>query len=462
MRFFDRILFVVCSAAGILFAQPTINIPAKATTSPTGDDVDDAAIWVHPTDGAKSVVVINDKGPLTSQGGLYVYNLNGVKLQKVPVYRPQNPDIRYNVRFDNTAMDVLVCLDREAGNSTYNKIRVFKIDPSKADASNGFLTEITVSGGIPSGQNEAYGHGLYKRPSDGALFSIVCSAGKTDFTQIRLEGDGSGKVKGTQVRKWGMADIGGDICEGICCDDELGYIYICDENAQVLKYWADPDKNDNGKVSSFAKGDGIVSDREGINIYRCDNNSGYLLLSSQGNNQIKVYDRQTNSFKGTVIPAGMRDCDGLDVTAIPAGTKFPHGFAAFHLGSAAGSSFSFYDWSDIAAGLNLSTACDAVRPMVQTSILEKTAQRKTENMIRINCNSFNKLKQKTVQIYLPEKGMVTVTVFDLRGKTVTTLFNGNTCYKGQTLSLTCNGLLSGVYLVQVTAGVQTYVGQLFL
>jgi 3-phytase len=185
-----------------LIAQSEVNVTQKSITTSTGNDVDDCAIWVHPTDPSKSLVIVNDKGPsLPETAGLYVYTLTGKLLQKTLLHNPQNPDIRYNVVFGKDTVDVLVCADREAGNSTYNKIRVFKIDPSKAEASSGLLTEITASVGIPTGQNESYGHSLYLRPTDGALFSIVSGYGKDDFTQIRLESDGTGKVKGSIVRK---------------------------------------------------------------------------------------------------------------------------------------------------------------------------------------------------------------------------------------------------------------------
>lgn len=432
------------------FAQTTVSISAKVTTSPTGNDVDDAAIWIHPTDPLKSVVIINDKGPDTAKSGLYVYNLNGVLLQKVYMYQPQNPDMRYNVTFDNITMDVLVCADRKSGDTAFNKIRVFKINPVNADASGGFLTEITSSAGIPTGQTQAYGHALYKRPSDGALFSIVSSYSNTDFTQIRLQGDGAGKVKGTVIRKWGGSDIKGDMCEGICCDDEIGYIYICDENNQILKYWADPDKNSNTLVSSFAKTDGIAGDREGINMYRCDNNTGYILMSSQGNDQIKVYDRVTNEFKGTIVPEGMKDCDGVDVTAIPAGAKFPHGFAAIHLGTMAGSSYSFYDWSDIAAGLSLNAPCDAARPVVSSVTTNHVPAAKSENIVRVY-TSFDQ-KKKTVKIRLAEKGRVRATIFNLQGKKIKDLYNGDVRNNGLTLALNCNELFSGAYMVEIVNG----------
>ncbi|HEX2957655.1 MAG TPA: phytase, partial [Chitinispirillaceae bacterium] len=166
------VLITIICAAHFGTAQLQVNINQKAITTSTGNDVDDCAIWVHPTDPSKSRVIINDKGSAES-AGLYTYDLSGKLIQKIPVYRPQNPDLRYHVAFGNDTIDVLVCVDREAGNNIYNRIRVFKIDPLKMDDTCGFLTEITTSSGIPTGLNEPYGHSLYQRPSDGALFSIV-------------------------------------------------------------------------------------------------------------------------------------------------------------------------------------------------------------------------------------------------------------------------------------------------
>ncbi len=448
----NKTLFCILFSAFVTFgAQPTVTIPIKATTSPTGFDVDDCAIWVHPTDPSLSLVIINDKGPIDNKGGLYIYNLSGEQVQKVAVFQPQNPDIRYDAVFGADTMDVVVCVDRQLGGTGYNKVRVFKIHPEKSQATGGFLEEITTGGGIPTGQSEAYGHGLYQRPSDGALFSIVSPNSKNDFTQIKLESDGVGKVKGSIVRRWGADDIQGDICEGICCDDELGFMYICDENARVLKYRADPDERNDGLAGVFGLRDGIESDREGINIYRCADTTGYILLSSQGNAQIKVYDRLTNAFKGTVIPEGMQDCDGLDVTAVPLGPKFPHGLAAFHRGSNAGSQYGFYDWSDIATGLNLATPCDAPRPC--------GPRRPSTHALKSAASSDNRPSRRfpqpfaaMEQAFSSLRGSVTVSLYDLRGHLLRTLYNGPSGGKSSVMPMQTGFLATGTYVVLFSSG----------
>jgi 3-phytase len=457
-----KFIFIISVCFAMLSAQPTINISAKATTSPTGFDVDDCAIWVHPSDPSKSLVIINDKGPMTEKGGLYVYNLSGVLVQKVRMQQPQNPDLRYNVVFDSDTMDVLVCVDRGNLDTAYNKVRVFKINADNADASSGFLSEITTEKGIPTGQTEAYGHGLYLRPSDGALFSIVTANSLSDFTQLRLQGDGAGKVTGSIVRKWGKTDIRGDLCEGTCVDDEWGFIYICDEDYQVLKYEADPDNNDNAAIGKFALRDGISLDREGINIYRCGNKSGYILVSSQGNNQIKVYDRVTNAFLGTVIPEGMKDCDGLDVTATPLGPKFPHGMAAFHLGTNVGSQFSFYDWSDIATGLNLAAPCDAERPKG----FKGSGIRNGKNL---SAPDFQKSltvayigNSTMLRIHAPRRGCAEITLHDLQGRTVKRLFKNFQQSNEVEFCIPAGIVRSGAYVIKCSLNNFAFINDLVM
>ena len=54
---------------------------------------DDPAIWVHPTNPALSVVIGTNK---RTEGGLHVFDLNGVQLQFVSGGKHNNVDLRYS------------------------------------------------------------------------------------------------------------------------------------------------------------------------------------------------------------------------------------------------------------------------------------------------------------------------------------------------------------------------------
>jgi 3-phytase len=194
---------------------------------------------------------------------------------------------------------------------------------------------------------------IYRRPQDGAVFVLTSTQeGAThDLHQYRLEDDGTGHVKGTYVRKLGAGSIS-KFVEGIVVDDALGWVYAAEEGKAVYKYNADPDQDVTKPLASFAQGDEIVGDREGMAIYDCGGGKGWILLSSQGDGTVKVYRREGepgNPHKhvlvATLATSGSSSTDGLDVTSRTA-VGFPLGFLAKH--DASGRNFVLYSWSDAA------------------------------------------------------------------------------------------------------------------
>ena len=53
--------------------------PTKTYKDSTANNQDDMAIWIHPSDKAKSLIIGSDK----INGNVYVYDLSGTTLQKV-------------------------------------------------------------------------------------------------------------------------------------------------------------------------------------------------------------------------------------------------------------------------------------------------------------------------------------------------------------------------------------------
>lgn len=125
-------------------------------TDSVPEDSDDPAIWIHPTDINKSLILGVDKD---ENGGLYVFDLDG-KLDTTRMVkglkRPNNVDLVYGLSFGDTTMDVALVAERKTG-----LMRLFSIpDLLPLDA-----------GGIPvfEGQemNEAMGIAAYKSPETG-------------------------------------------------------------------------------------------------------------------------------------------------------------------------------------------------------------------------------------------------------------------------------------------------------
>jgi 3-phytase len=82
-------------ALALAGADVVLSTPAaKVQTEPVptgGDAADDAAIWIHPVDLAKSLVLGTDK-----KGGLHAYSLDGHQRQVISSgSRPNNVDLVY-------------------------------------------------------------------------------------------------------------------------------------------------------------------------------------------------------------------------------------------------------------------------------------------------------------------------------------------------------------------------------
>ena len=104
----------------------------------------------------------------------------------------------------------------------------------------------------------------------------------------------------------------------------------------------------------------IEGDPEGVSIYKTSNKEGYLVVSSQGNSTFNLYNRKTPyQYVGTFMILGaqgideVRDTDGIDVTNVALGAKFP--FGAFIVqddrnrdhGKKRKQNFKFISWEDI-------------------------------------------------------------------------------------------------------------------
>jgi len=323
-------------------------------TEPTIHDTDDPAIWIHPDDPARSLIVGTDKN---EDGALYVYNLEGKILQDKVVRnlkRPNNVDIEYGLMLNGKPADIVVTTERMA-----KKIRVYTMPDMKCVDNGGidvFVEEI---------QSDPMGVSLYKRPCDGAIFAIVGrKEGPTDGSylwQYRLMDDGSGNVIGKKVREFGVFSGVKEI-EAIAVDNELGYVYCSDEGVGIRKYYADPDKKDNAELALFAT-TGFTQDHEGISIYQINDGTGYILVSDQQKNAFQVFKREgepDDPHKHRLIKmfyVSTGESDGSEVTNVVLNEQFPSGL---FVAMSDNQTFHFYSWNDI-AGDDLIVAPNGVK-----------------------------------------------------------------------------------------------------
>ncbi|MFM7527643.1 MAG: phytase [Nodosilinea sp.] len=316
----------------------------------TGDS-DDPAIWVHPTDPAKSVVL----GTL-KDGGLVSFDLQGNILE---TFRPADfGDIRYNnvdVVYGFTGMgmgmggevetDLAVLSDRQ--NDT---LAILAIDPDT-----GTITDVTSPDipetifGVDDGEATAYGLATYTSPVTGRVYAFVTQASGNLVAQLELipqvgpadEFFVTAEVVRTIKLPVPTGDPVDSQSEGLVIDQELGVLYVALENeVGILRFSAEPDGGNDFTLVQPIDREGLVPDIEGLSIYYGANGSGYLLVNSQGDSSYAVFTRDgTNEYLGNFVVGAngdidqVNESDGLDVINVPLGPDFPNGLLVLQDGA---------------------------------------------------------------------------------------------------------------------------------
>ena len=77
--------------------HPSVDIRASVATAPVTDDADDPAVWVHPSDPARSLIIGTNKVAAPA-GALVVFGLDGKIRQTIAgLDRPNNVDVEYGL-----------------------------------------------------------------------------------------------------------------------------------------------------------------------------------------------------------------------------------------------------------------------------------------------------------------------------------------------------------------------------
>jgi 3-phytase len=304
-------------------------VPTAETTpvSHSGDAADDAAIWVNPSDPARSTIIGTDK-----LGGIAVYDLAGTQLQ----YRDQtakynNVDLRTDFPLGGQRVALVAASDRTKYYTStlsqyYRSIVLYNVDPATG-ALGGPVGTITA-------EYEPYGLCMYRSQTSGKFYVFVTSrypVGGLDgyVEQWELSDNGSGQITAEKVRVFGV----GSQTEGCVADDEMGHLYLAEEDVGIWKYPAEPNAGLNRLLVDSTGPEGhLVADVEGLTITYGPNGTGHLLASSQGNNTYTVYRREgSNAYLQTFTvwnggdTDGTTDTDGIDATTASLGSSFPSG-----------------------------------------------------------------------------------------------------------------------------------------
>lgn len=337
-------------------AAAMVHAAVETAMMPDAEDAaDDPAIWVHPSNPERSLVIGTNK-----QRGLVVYRLDGTEASKRDDGRMNNVDLRQNVTVGEFKGDLVA-----ATNRTTKSISLYQLDGEA-----GTLTPVLS---FPTGFADPYGLCMYRNAETGDLYVFANNSDDGRVAQWQITAGPAG-LEAEQVRSFAV----GSQAEGCVADDENGALFVAEEDVGLYAYWADPEAakaNNNARliIDTVATGH-LTADAEGVALYRGESDvTGYLIVSSQGSYSYNVYDRVApHAFRGTfqIAPTaeqigidGVEETDGIDVSSASLGGAFGEGLfvaqdgfnydGVQETGRRAHQNFKLVPWSAIREGLKL-------------------------------------------------------------------------------------------------------------
>ena len=327
-------------------ARPSVE---TAPVETGGDAADDPAIWINPADPAQSVIIATQK-----KSGLYVYGLDGKVIQFVPDGRMNNVDLRNGFRLGGRDVTLVT-----ASNRTTKGISIYVLDPATRK-----LTDV-ADGLQATGFDDPYGLCMYRSVRTQKTYVFV-NQGDGQMRQWELVATKAGKVRVKLVRDLPFATQ----VEGCVADDATGMLYTGEEDVGIWREGAAPRGGPaRTMLAAVADNPALKDDIEGVSLYAKADGTGYLVVSSQGNDSYALFRREgdnayVGSFRiGADVAAGIdgvSETDGLDVTSLAAGPGFPDGLMVAQDGRNVSppenQNFKLVSWTRIAEALGLGAA----------------------------------------------------------------------------------------------------------
>lgn len=313
--FTQAVLSAALTKASSKPSDNIIEIPAWVESAPSdrpGDTMDDPAIWVHPTEPEKSLVLGTNK-----RWGLLSFNMRGEQVQALPSGRINNVDLRQQVMLGGKKRDIAVATLRDN-----DSLAFYEIDAQ------GKLSEYPNQA---TNMVDIYGMCLYQ---DADTLYVFANEKSGRIAQYRVDW----QVNGPSIKLVRDIHTPSQV-EGCVVDEVQHALFIGEEDKGIWRFNAKANGGTQGELIIKAEGD-LVPDVEGISLYQGANIHGkkqdLLVVSSQGDNSYLLYQAQppyaqlgkfrigvnlngTENGRETSIDASS-ETDGLAVTHLSVGT----------------------------------------------------------------------------------------------------------------------------------------------
>jgi 3-phytase len=334
----------------------TATVAAAAETAPTAEDgANGVAIWVHPEDGAKSLIL-----GAGGTGGLEVYGLDGALRQRIGDIEASLVTVRYGFDAGGGPQPLVL---------VYDPVRSVLLGYTVGDA--GSLERL---GGKPIvADDELTGLCSFTSAITGRSYAL----GMTDSGQMlqwALIGKG-GALEGRLLR---TVPLGKGV-EYCVVDDATGTMYYGDEALGVMSVPVEPETDAARQVVDLAapRG-GITEEVKGVALAQGADGSAILLVSDTSSERLAAYDQGGKLLGRIQVGAGenvdaVGESEGLALATAPMGSTFPQGLLVIADQDNDGehSNFKLVGWREAVAGLALATKAFA-DPRVQAKPAART------------------------------------------------------------------------------------------
>ncbi len=314
--------FILAFFLSVSINSEIVEVEAIYETPPVvtkGDAADDPAIWVNNRNPSNSIIFGTDK-----KSGIYSYNLQGQELSYTNLGNINNIDTRtINVGDDENVSDFTFLF---ASNRTLGSVDlwVFEDNETREKLENN-------SWEVPSKPS-------FRGKSDIIVYGI-CAGIDPKYGLVAFLTEDTGP----RVEVWNLTEDGlnlittfnnGGESEGCVYDDQNRTLFISEEEVRgVLKAYRLDDSFDFSEPYIVDSRDGqIGGDPEGVSLYKTPNNSGYLILSSQGDSKFNLYDRNypydyITSFRigSSKSIDNVTDTDGIETINFKLSDEYPEG-----------------------------------------------------------------------------------------------------------------------------------------
>jgi 3-phytase len=319
-------------------------VAAAGETAPTAEDgANGVAIWVHPDDGAQSLVL-----GAGGTGGLEVYGLDGGLKQRVSEIEADLVDVRYGFDFGGRSGPLVLA---------YDPVRSGLIGLT-FDAA-GKLARLP--GATIAADDELTGLCSFRSSITGRSYAL----GMTDsgeMLQWEIYGK-AGTLEGRLVRRVPVGK-GAGYC---AADDATGTVFYTDETLGVASIPGEPETDAERTIVDLpAPRGGIAGEAKGIALARGAAGAVTIVVADASAEHIAAYDTDGNLKGRMTIGAGGKvdavgESEGIAVATAAMGGAYPEGIFVIADQDNDGefSNYKVIGWKEARAALGVAAGASA-------------------------------------------------------------------------------------------------------